>query len=101
MLDSNDHLTRVQTRGTLEEELQKIYDSEINVSLSTLWDGGFEVKLGDEMNGFDEEGQVCSAAEILPWLQAAIARHCPRSQYHVERMGDTFQPEFVDPSAVG
>jgi hypothetical protein len=33
-------------------ELQRIYDSEINVSISWLWDCGFEVRLGDEVNGF-------------------------------------------------
>lgn len=32
--------------------LQKLYDQEINASISTFWDGGFEAKLGDDMNGF-------------------------------------------------
>ena len=99
MLDSHDCLVHGKVCGTLEEELQKIYDSEINIFLSNMWEAGFEVKLGDEINGFDEEGQVRSVAEILPWLQAAIARHYPNRKYHVERMGGTFQPEFVDPAA--
>jgi len=87
--------------ATLEEELQKIYDSEINLSLSWLWDGGFDLKLGDEMNGFVEEGQVRTVADILPWFQNAIAKHIPQSQYHVERMGGTFTPHFVNPIAEG
>jgi len=36
----------------LAAELQKIYDSEINIRIGWLWDGGIEVRLGDEMNGF-------------------------------------------------
>jgi hypothetical protein len=40
------------------DELQKIYDSEIDVSISWLWDGGIDVKLGDEMNGHDAEVEV-------------------------------------------
>ncbi len=83
--------------GTLEQELQKIYDSEINLSISWMWDAGFDLKLGDEFGGFVEEGQVRSVADILPWFQEAIAKRYPTSQYHVERMGGTFTPEFVEP----
>lgn len=32
--------------------LQPLYDSEINFSLSSFWDGGITARLGDEMNGF-------------------------------------------------
>jgi len=42
----------------LAAELQKIYDSEINVSISWLWDGGITVRLGDQMNGFEAEENV-------------------------------------------
>jgi hypothetical protein len=87
--------------GTLEEELQKIYDSEINISISSMWDAGFDLKLGGELGGFVEEGQVRSVADILPWLQEAIAKHYPESQYHVERIGEKFKAEFVEPIAEG
>jgi len=53
-------------RGTLEKELQKICDSEINVFLSSMWDAGFDVKLGNEMNGFDERGQVVLSRRFCP-----------------------------------
>jgi hypothetical protein len=48
----------------LAAELQRIYDSEINIRISWLWDGGIEVRLGDEMNGFLAEETVKSASEI-------------------------------------
>ena len=44
----------------LADELQKIYDSEINVTISWFWDGGIDVRLGDEMNGFVAEETVKS-----------------------------------------
>jgi len=62
-------------------ELQKIYDSEINVRISWLWDGGIEVRLGDEVNGFLAEENAESMAEIVPWLQEAIAHFFPTSSY--------------------
>jgi len=41
-------------------------------------------------------GHVNTIAEVLPWLQDAIAKHYPDSQYHVERMGGTFEPKWVE-----
>jgi DNA-directed RNA polymerase subunit RPC12/RpoP len=62
-------------------ELQKIYDSEINIRIAWMWDGGIEIRLGDEMNGFLAEEVVPSAGEILPWLQEAIAHFFAESTY--------------------
>jgi hypothetical protein len=65
----------------LATELQRIYDSEINVRISWLWDGGIEVWLGDDVNGYLAQESVPSAAEIVPWLQEAIAQFYPGSTY--------------------
>jgi hypothetical protein len=65
----------------LAAELQRIYDSEINVRISWLWDGGIEVRLGDEMNGFLAEETVPCVADIVPWLQEVIAHFFPASSY--------------------
>ena len=54
----------------MEDELQRIYDSEINVRISWLWDGGIDVRLGDEMNGYLAEENVSSTGDIVPWLQS-------------------------------
>lgn len=62
-------------------ELQKIYDSEINIEVSWLCDGGIEVRLGDRLNGFVAETNVPLAADIIPWLQEAIAHFYPDSTY--------------------
>jgi hypothetical protein len=65
----------------LAVELQRIYDSEINIRISWFWDGGVEVRLGDEMNGYETEETVSSVPEILPRLQEAIAHFYPQSSY--------------------
>ena len=70
----------------MEHQLEKIYDSEINVSISWFWDGGINLTLGDEMNGYTAETSVETIAEIVPWLQNAIAKHYPRSQYNLDRL---------------
>jgi hypothetical protein len=65
----------------LAGELQRIYDSKINVRISWFWDCGISVKLGDETNGFLAEEIVPSMVDIVPWLQEAIARFYPTSTY--------------------
>ena len=65
----------------LAVELQKIYKSEINVEIGWFLDGGIEVRLGDKMSGFLAEETLTSTAEIIPWLQEAIAPFFPTSAY--------------------
>lgn len=59
--------------------LQALYNSEINFELSTFWDGGFEWKLGDAVNGFKESGtaETLIGAEVA--LAEAALRHYPDS----------------------
>lgn len=62
-------------------ELQKIYNSEINVEIGWFWDCGIRLRLGDQMNGYLAEETVGLVSEIAPWLQEAIAHFYPQSQY--------------------
>jgi hypothetical protein len=78
---------RMFAMDSLEKELQRIYDSEIHLEIGWLWDGGIDIKLG---NG-EVSGHVQTVAEILPWIQAAIAKHFSDSKYHVERMGGEWE----------
>ena len=71
----------LEPRMDIGAELQKIYDSEINVEISWLWDGGIEVRLGDRLNGFLAETNVTLVADIRPWLEEAIAHFYPDSTY--------------------
>lgn len=78
----------------LANELQKIYDSEINVEISWFWDGGTDIRLGDKMNGFKAEENVHALADIVPWLQEAIAHFYPQSTYAA-----SLSPEVRDRAA--
>lgn len=65
----------------LAAELQKIYDSEINIRISWLWDGGIEIWIGDDANGYLAQENVPSIEDIAPWLQEAITHFYPMSPY--------------------
>jgi hypothetical protein len=36
----------------LEAILRRLYKSEINITISVFYDGGFNVSIGDDMNGW-------------------------------------------------
>ena len=63
------------------DELQRIYDSEFNVSLSWFWDGGIDLTLGDPLNGIVATGTVRTMADVVPWLQTQIRTHFPACAY--------------------
>lgn len=58
-------------------ELQKIYDSEINVEIGWLWDGGVDVRLGDEMNGYLAEENVRSVSDVIPGFRKRLPISTP------------------------
>lgn len=61
--------------------IQDLYSSEINFSVSTFWDGGFDVKLGDHVNGFRGETCVERRGQVEPWLTEQAIRHFPDSLF--------------------
>jgi len=66
---------------TLQETMEALYDSEINCSISCMWDGGWDVKLGDHMNGFKDTTTVESLTEAASWLRTKAVEHYPRSLF--------------------
>lgn len=69
------------------EILTKLYDSEINYQMSTYWDGGIDVKYGDEQNGFKEEAtfqEKTSSDDLIAsvmWLSMQALKHAPSSTF--------------------
>jgi hypothetical protein len=90
------HWFGLKDRGAdaLETELQKIYDSEINITIRT---GGKKVfvGLGNDFMGLKAEGTVTKLSEVLSWLQEAIHKHSAMSRYDVERLGGEFTQEMA------
>lgn len=70
-----------------EQVLVDLYDSEINYAMTTFWDGGLSIKLGDESNGFRDE--MCFAYPThqqdwvrgIEWLKKAAMKHYPDSDF--------------------
>jgi hypothetical protein len=61
--------------------MQRLYDSEINASIASFWNGGFDVKLGDQMNGFVATARLQTWDEVERWLAAEAIRHYPGSEF--------------------
>lgn len=61
--------------------MQKLYDSEINSQISTFWDGGFEWKIGDDMNGWKAAGTAKTFADAEAALAAAAVEAYPDSKF--------------------
>jgi len=61
--------------------LDDLYASEINASISWLWDGGIDVKLGDPLSGYEAEGKASTFAEAAAWLRDQACTHYPDSEF--------------------
>jgi len=65
----------------LQTIMAKLYASEINCSIASFWDGGWTVKLGDEMNGFVAETNVATLDEAARFLDIQAHIHYPNSSF--------------------
>jgi len=61
--------------------LQRLYDSEINFQISTFWDAGFDVYLGNNYGGFLAEENFRTFDEATAWLGEAAIKHYPNSKF--------------------
>lgn len=66
---------------TTSEVMQRLYDSEINSQAICFWDAGWEVKLGDSINGFVAETNVDKLDDAAKWLHEKAHEFFPRSEY--------------------
>ena len=56
-------------------EIQRSYDTEINIGIGWMWDRGVMLRLGDEIGGYVTEEIVDSVTDAVPWFQEAIAHY--------------------------
>ena len=68
-------------RIDVEAILDDLYASEINVEISWLWDGGIDVKLGDQLNGYKAEGKVSMMHTAAVWLRDQACQQHPDSGF--------------------
>ena len=65
----------------IHDVLQRLYDSEINCSISWLWDGGIDWKLGDALNGWKAQGSARTVADAVQQLAEAACPAYPESTF--------------------
>lgn len=61
--------------------LQDLRDSEINFSITAFYDNGFNVKLGDDMNGFAASGIAERFEDAVEWLIVRAIEKYPESTF--------------------
>lgn len=69
------------TEERLATILQDLYDSEINYVISTFWDAGFRVMLGDDLDGFIAETRVATFREAVQWPALTAIKHHPDTDF--------------------
>ena len=69
-------LRALSKSGNLGSTMVALYALEINCGLSSFWDGGWTVWIGDEMNGHHAEWYFVQEdfGKIAPWLRSEAAR---------------------------
>lgn len=84
--------------------LEKFYYHEINVELSSFWDGGWKVKIGDDTNGFMTERCCDSLNEAGEWLEGRLKKLLSLSddpQLHTLRLDRYRAKHSGDDATVG
>lgn len=76
---------------SLQAVIQGLYDSKIHVGLSSVWDGEWNVKIGDPQNGFRTEWSFEDLDDAKLWLISQANRLYPKSEF-----AKHFEVEFVN-----
>jgi hypothetical protein len=66
-------------RLDIEAVINDLYASEINASISWIWDGGFYAVLGNPKQA--EGWALPSIAEAVEWLREQACAHYPDSEF--------------------
>lgn len=66
----------------MKEELQKMYDSEINVRISSFWDAQWRAEI--MVDEWKSDWDVVNLDQIIPALQELILKYLPDSKYAKE-----------------
>ena len=77
--------------------IEKLYSSEINLQFSWFWDAGFDIKIGDDWNGFVAEFNSDDLDECEKWIEEKVKEHFPNSKFAKTYTGETFE-SAVDPA---
>jgi hypothetical protein len=71
--------------------IKQLYESGINLQFGWFWDAGFNVKIGDDMNGFVAEFSDYDIDKVLKWIEENVKKHFPGSGFDKTYKGETFE----------
>ena len=74
-------MSESERRPCLGDIIETLHDSEINGSVSWIFDGAWSLAIGDELNGIQAEATVNSAQQAAEWLRANAVRRYPHSEF--------------------
>lgn len=63
------------------ETLQKLIDSEINLSLTASWNGGFSWQIGDFKNGNTARGNAATLLDAIKGISESAVDEYPDSNF--------------------
>lgn len=66
---------------TLQQTMEALYASEINCEIFSFWDGGWDVSLGDTMNGWRVTQNFRDLNDAPAWIIAQAIKHWPDSEF--------------------
>lgn len=67
------------------EELQAIYDNEVNFLIRCEWDAGWHVAIGSNLHGWDCYGKTDTLEQAVEWLIKTIKEKYSESGYAKRR----------------
>ena len=76
---------------------EQLYNSEINLSFSWFWDAGFDIKIGNKMNGFVAEFSDHDLDVCVKWIESKVKEIYPDSKFAKTYNGETFK-SAVEPA---
>ena len=65
----------------MKEFFNWMHKNEMNFSIEAFYDGGFTVRLGDDMNGFKDSANAGDFGEIPRMLLAMCKKHYPNTDW--------------------
>lgn len=70
---------------TLQQTMEALYASEINCQIFSFWDDGWDVRLGDFLNGYRAIGHFRDLNDAPAWMISQAIKHWPDSEFAKER----------------
>ena len=77
-LENNVAFTELTAMAEVIDVLYFLYACEINCRIQSFFDRGWEVRIGDAMNGFEASAEFDTLEEVAVWLQETAVKLYPK-----------------------